>query len=419
MPRSLSSWLSYISTQHHEEISLGLARSRSIAARLELLPLAPHCLLVAGTNGKGSTARFAEALLLAQGPRVGTTMSPHLKRFNERVRIDGAEVGDERLCAAFAVVEDARGSIPLTYYEYATLAALWLFKDARVDACVLEIGLGGRLDVINLVDADVAVISSIGVDHQSYLGPGVTEIGAEKAAICRGGKPLLLGQGVMPGSVTALAKARGAQLQTFGCDFWYEMKREAGWEFHDNLGVSIACPLLPQVALCNATLAAAAVSRLTQPVVAAELELAARQCHNPGRFELLSWRGSPLLIDVAHNPAAAAFLAEQLRQRYGARAFIACAGFLADKDVAGICAALAGHVRQWIFLSTTGPRGLTAVAAAARAGVAPVCAADALRAALDCAQAECRGTDMMLALGSFQQIQAVRELVARDAEVNQ
>ena len=214
----------------------------------------------------------------------------------------------------------ARGSIPLTYYEYATLAAMWLFKDANLDACVLEIGLGGRLDVINIADADVAVISSIGVDHQSYLGAGVTEIGAEKAAICRGGRPLLLGQGVMPGSVTALARARGAQLQTYGCEFWYEPRCTEGWQIYDTLTGSVTCPTLPCVALCNAVLAAAAVSRLTQPVNAAQLELASRQCRNPGRFELLHWRGSPLLVDVAHNPAAAEFLVEQLLLRFGSPA---------------------------------------------------------------------------------------------------
>ena len=151
--RTLGEWLSYISTHHHKEIALGLGRSVEVAARMELLPLAPRVLIVAGTNGKGSTVRFAEALLLAQGHRTGAIMSPHLHRYNERVRLKGSEATDEQLVSAFEAVDEARGDIPLTYYEYSVLGAFWLFRQSKLDACVLEVGLGGRLDVTNIVDA--------------------------------------------------------------------------------------------------------------------------------------------------------------------------------------------------------------------------------------------------------------------------
>ena len=216
---TLADWLAYISTQHTQEIALGLERSRAVAEQLNLLPLAPRNLIVAGTNGKGSTVRFAESLLLAQGYSVGATLSPHMHRYNERVRLNGEEATDAQLIEAFSAVDKGRRDIPLTYYEYSVLAAFWLFRQAELDACVLEVGLGGRLDVTNIVDAEVAVVTSIGLDHQNFLGDTLEDIGAEKAAVCRAGAPLLLG-GKMPESVAQLAEGRGAPMHRFGTDFW-------------------------------------------------------------------------------------------------------------------------------------------------------------------------------------------------------
>lgn len=433
----LADWLTYISTQHTQEIALGLERSQTVAERMGLLPLAPRNLIVAGTNGKGSTVRFAESLLLAQGYQVGTTLSPHMHRYNERVRLNGNEASDEQLVTAFRKVENGRGDIPLTYYEYSILAAFWLFKEADLDVCVLEVGLGGRLDVTNIVDAEVAAVTSIGLDHQSFLGDTLEEIGAEKAAVCRAGAPLLLG-GDMPASVTALATERGASVSRFGHEFWYQRTSDDRWTLR--LGEAQSSPVasvLPQVALRNAALACAAVSALTRQPSSVELTTASESCRHPGRFETVRWNDRTLVLDVAHNAASAQFLAQQLRARFPASAgqrFVACVGFLADKDVAAIGQAVAGLFAQWVLVSTTGPRGLPATAALERLKVATPTAnglgshdtvggaqdADELSNAIICedlasgmiaAHANAGKADIIVAFGSFQQVQLVRELV--------
>src|SRR5688572_8428365 len=201
MPRTLPDWLDYIERQHPKSIDMGLQRVREVAQRLGLKRPARKVITIGGTNGKGSTVAFIEAIARAAGWRVGAYTSPHLLRYNERVRIDGVDADDAALVAGFEAIEAARGEVPLTYFEYGTLAALWLFERARLDLALLEVGLGGRLDATNLVDADVAVITTVDLDHQDWLGNDRESIGAEKAGIVRAWKPLVLGEDDPPASV--------------------------------------------------------------------------------------------------------------------------------------------------------------------------------------------------------------------------
>ena len=407
--RGLADWLEYISGRHPREIELGLHRSRQVADALGLLPLAPRTLTIAGTNGKGSTTRFAEALLLADGQRVGATLSPHLHRFNERVRIAGNEATDQALCGAFAAVDAARADVPLTYYEFSILAAMWLFREAELDAVILEVGLGGRLDTVNIADADVAVVTNIGLDHQEYLGDTLDAIGSEKAAIARAGRPLLLGDTNLPSSVTSYAAAIGAPVSCYGRDFWTGATA-TGWLFAAPGRPARYLAGRPMVALRNAGLAVAAVEALCgEPAATTVLQAASDQVRHPGRFEAFRWRGVAGVLDVAHNPAGAAFLAAQLKARWPGRRLVACAGMLADKDVAGIVEALRPLIAHWVLCDTPGPRGLAAADLAERGGLpAAECCVDA-RAGLDRAHAACTTADIMVVFGAFVQVQKARE----------
>ena len=218
--RTLDDWLAHAERVHPVGIDMGLARVRRVAESLGVLPPAAHNIVVAGTNGKGSTSVYLEALLLADGRSVGTTLSPHLSRFNERVRVNGQAVDDATLCDAFATIEDARGETTLTYFEFGVLVALLVFRRARVDATVLEVGLGGRLDAVNIVDGCVSVITSIGIDHVGYLGPDRESIGREKAGILRRGVPCVYGEASIPASIVSAAQALQAPVTRFGAGFF-------------------------------------------------------------------------------------------------------------------------------------------------------------------------------------------------------
>jgi len=418
--RTLGAWLNYISTQHEKEIALGLERSKEVAQRMNLLPLAPRVLIVAGTNGKGSTVRFAEALLEAQGVKTGAIMSPHLHRYNERVRLGGLEASNEQLISAFEAVDEARGEIPLTYYEYSVLGAFWLFRTSSLDACVLEVGLGGRLDVTNIVDAQVAAITSIGLDHQKILGDTVELIGAEKAAVCRAGRPLLLG-GPMPDSVREIAATTGANIEVFGEQFWFQRSLLGSSVRLDGGALTLDCTAAPRVAFRNVALAVACVQKLTRAPTEAELEQACRDVRHPGRFEVLAFLDRPLVLDLAHNPPSARFLRQQLRARWPDRRIVACCGFLEDKDVAGIVRELASDVAHWVISPTAGARGLAARDAAERAQAGrtgqklDISLANDAKAALEKAGAAAGKADIIVAFGSFLHVQQVRELLPSEA----
>ena len=231
MPQTLAEWLEYIERQHPKTIDMGLDRVREVATRMGLKKPAKKVITVGGTNGKGSTVAFIEAIARAAGWKVGAYTSPHLLAYNERVRIDGADAGDADLVAAFEAVEAARGITLLTYFEYGTLAALWLFARSKLDLAILEVGLGGRLDATNLIDSDVAVITTVDLDHQDYLGNDLEAIGFEKAGIARAWKPLVLGDDDPPASVLRHAYAIGANTIRAGCDFFFETADGPGNRF--------------------------------------------------------------------------------------------------------------------------------------------------------------------------------------------
>ena len=344
----LSQWLEYIQRQHPESIELGLDRVREVATRLGLGRPAAQVITVAGTNGKGSTVAFIEAIARAGGWKVGAYTSPHLLRYNERVRIEAEEVADDALVAAFAVVEAARGDTPLTYFEFGTLAALWLFQRASLDLVVLEVGLGGRLDAVNLVDADVAVVTTVDIDHTGWLGSDRESIGREKAGIARAWKPLVLGEVDPPSSVLRHAYAIGANAIRLGSDFFHEPVDAAHWRWRE-VGAELRLPA-PRLAAppqrANASTAIAALRALPRALPEAAFAQGVATATLPGRLQCLQRDGVEIVLDVAHNPQAARELAAWLRRRSPAPT-VAVFAALADKDAAGMVQALAGQVGHW------------------------------------------------------------------------
>ena len=301
---------------------------------------------------------FLEQLLLASGRTVGVTVSPHIHVFNERIRLCGRQADDEAIVAAFEAVDAARGDVQLSYFEWAILAALLAIKQARVDAAVLEVGLGGRLDAVNVVDADVAVVTNVGLDHQQYLGATRAEIGAEKVEVARPGKPLVIGEAQPPDSVLRRAGELGAPVYLAERDFGHRqghlwLKADGAHRVFD-----YSCPRLHPANAATA-LQAAALGGCAHERTVAEAAAAVR---NPGRFEVVRRHGVTWVLDVAHNPQGAAFLAEQLRERFQGRRVVAVLGCLADKDAPGIVAALRGAVSEFAFADTGGERGQPGVA---------------------------------------------------------
>ena len=344
----LSQWLEYIQRQHPESIELGLDRVREVATRLGLGRPAAQVITVAGTNGKGSTVAFIEAIAGAGGWKVGAYTSPHLLRYNERVRIEAEEVADDALVAAFAVVEAARVDTPLTYFEFGTLAALWLFQRASLDLVVLEVGLGGRLDAVNLVDADVAVVTTVDIDHTGWLGSDRESIGREKAGIARAWKPLVLGEVDPPSSVLRHAYAIGANAIRLGSDFFHEPVDAAHWRWRE-VGAELRLPA-PRLAAppqrANASTAIAALRALPRALPEAAFAQGVATATLPGRLQCLQRDGVEIVLDVAHNPQAARELAAWLRRRPPAPT-VAVFAALADKDAAAMVQALAGQVGHW------------------------------------------------------------------------
>jgi dihydrofolate synthase/folylpolyglutamate synthase len=416
--RTLADWLTHAERQHKVGIDLGLTRVTRVAQAMGFVPPdhrpAPRCIIVAGTNGKGSTTVFAEALLRAAGHRVGATISPHVHRFNERVRLDGEPVADDVLCRAFETVEAARGDVTLTYFEYSTLVALHVFRDAAVDVAVLEVGLGGRLDAFNLVGADVAAITSIGRDHEAYLGSDLEGIGREKAGVMRAGRQVVAGEDVTA-SVAEEAARLGCTLRLMGRDF--TCVQETGrWHHAGAAGMFRDLPW-GVLAPYNCSVAIETVTCLER-VTIASVQRALAEAHLPGRCEAWQIDGQRALVDVAHNPAGALFLRRLLECRYPGRRYVALLGLLADKDAAGVAAALAPLVDAWVCVPTTGVRGLAAATLAERLRgslpghgqeAATVIVADDLAQGLDMARHRAGAGSDVLAFGSFDLVERLRD----------
>lgn len=357
----LAGWLGRLEQLHPSEIDMGLQRVASVAARLRLTRPAPRVFTVTGTNGKGSTCAALDLLLQQAGLRTGVYTSPHLLAYNERINIDGQPVSDESICEAFARIETARNDISLTYFEFGTLAALVLFQQAGLDAVVLEVGLGGRLDAVNIIDADVAVVTSIGLDHQEYLGDTRESVGYEKAGILRPSVKLVCSETDLPSTFMAEVKRLQARLLQRGKDYGWGTQG-ANWQLYaqDASGHRRCVLGLSEVSLPKDNLVTA-----LQAFWAAGLELTDEQIVDaltrvsvPGRMQrkVISWRGQPrrLLLDVGHNPHAAAYLAAQLGADSLPR--VAVFGLLADKDLVGVIAPLAGIFSRWALAPLPSPR---------------------------------------------------------------
>ncbi|WP_254461452.1 bifunctional tetrahydrofolate synthase/dihydrofolate synthase [Xanthomonas sacchari] len=403
---TLPEWLAYIERQHPQDIAMGLERVRAVAARMRLTRPARHVITVGGTNGKGSTVAFVEAIARAAGWRVGSYTSPHLLRYNERVRIDGEEASDADLVSAFAAVEAARGDTALTYFEYGTLAALWLFQQAKLELAVLEVGLGGRLDAVNLVDADVAVITTVDIDHTDWLGSDREAIGTEKAGIARPWKPLVLGEIDPPSSVLRRAYAIGANALRAGSDFFHEPIDAERWRWRD-VGTELQLPL-PQlrapVQRANAATAIAALRALRRSLPRHAYAEGIAAARLRGRLQPCVRDGVEVLVDVGHNPQAARELAAALQAQPVAGRTHAVFAALADKDAAGVVAALAAQVDAWHLAGLGGSRGQSG--AQLRARLADTAAAEAdlaesVAQALQSALAQARPGDRVLVFGSF------------------
>jgi dihydrofolate synthase/folylpolyglutamate synthase len=409
MVRSLADWLREIEGRHPREVDLGLERVREVAARMGLGRPARRVATVAGSNGKGSTVAFIEAIAAASGLRVGAYTSPHLLAYNERVRIGGIDADDASLVTAFEAVEAARGTTTLTYFEYGTLAALWLFERADLDLAVLEVGLGGRLDAVNLVDPDVAVITTVDLDHQDWLGHDREAIGAEKVGIARAWTPLVLGEDDPPSSVLGHAYAIGASAIRAGSDYRFgrEVDEGDGWWWREP-GFELMLPLPRMAAPAQLRNAAAAIAALRALDVNIDDDAWARgvaAARAPGRLQHFERDGVDVLVDVGHNPQAARALAEWLRAARPAHT-VAVYGALADKDAAGVVQALAPCVDAWHLAGTldAGPRGRDADALAlALAGTAAAAAVrhEDVAAALSAALADAGRDGRVLAFGSF------------------
>ncbi|MGY0611905.1 bifunctional tetrahydrofolate synthase/dihydrofolate synthase [Luteimonas sp. A501] len=406
--RSLQDWLHDIEGRHPREVDLGLDRVRAVAERMGLGRPARLVATVAGSNGKGSTVAFIEAIAAASGLRVGAYTSPHLLAYNERVRIDGEDVDDAGLVAAFEAVEAARGGTTLTYFEYGTLAALWLFERAGLDLAVLEVGLGGRLDAVNLVDPDVAVITTVDLDHQDWLGADREAIGTEKVGIARPWTPLVLGEDDPPSSVLGHAYAIGASAIRAGSDYRFGRDDAGdGWWWREP-GFELALPRPRMTAPAQLRNAAAAIAALRALDV--EIDDGAWACgvaaaQVPGRLQRFERGGVEVLVDVGHNPQAARALAEWLHEAPAMRT-MAVYGALADKDAVGVVAAIAPCVDAWHLagIAGVGARGRDAHALAdALAGTAAGTAqrhADAA-GALSAALAQAHPGERVIAFGSF------------------
>ena len=408
---SLADWLQHIERLHAKPIDLGLERVRAVAERLDLRLDMPT-VVVGGTNGKGSTCAMLDSILRSAGYRVGLYTSPHLLDFNERCRIDGVNATDAALIEQFEAVESARGAVSLTYFEFTTLAILRLLSRVSLDAAVLEIGLGGRLDAVNIVDGDVAIVTSVDIDHTDYLGVSREAIGYEKAHIFRAQRPAICSDPAPPRSLLDHAAAIGADLWLFGRDFNYQGDRQQ-WAYggRNSRRTGLPYPALRGAnQLLNASGVLAAVEALSDrlPVAQQAVRQGLLTVDLPARFQILP--GRPVIVlDVAHNPHAAAVLAENLDNMGFHPATHAIFGMLRDKDIEGVITRVATRIDHWHVAPTPGPRGCDAPtiaellrehAASVRPDASITEYAD-FAAALDGAREHTHADDRIAAFGSF------------------
>jgi dihydrofolate synthase/folylpolyglutamate synthase len=425
---ALADWLSRIERLHPKTIDMTLERVREVAQRLNIRFDCP-VITVGGTNGKGSTCTFLESILTQAGFRVALYTSPHLVRFNERARFAQAFVPDEALVAAFERIEAARtdatkGEVSLTYFEYTTLACFLWFMECKPDAVVLEVGMGGRLDAVNLIDADVAIVTSVDLDHMEYLGPTREHIGWEKAHIYRAGRTAICGDPVPPQRLVDYAQEIGADLWLFGRDFNYSGdKNQWNWAGRGARRNAMAYPGLRGAnQLLNASAALAALEALKDrlPVMQSAVRMGLLTAELPGRFQVLP--GKPaIILDVAHNPHASGVLAANLDNMGFFPYTWAVFGSMADKDVAGVIEKLKGRIDHWLLTDLPTPRAASAAQLAAQLAAAGIVAGKDCRietfadpaSALAAAQAGASENDRIVVFGSFYTVGAALTALKR------
>jgi len=394
---TLAEWLGYIERQHPKTIALGLERVSQVFSRMGVRIDCP-VITVGGTNGKGSTCAMLESILRAAGYRTGLYTSPHLLRYNERVRAAGVEASDEALAEGFEAVERARGGVALTYFEFGTLGAFYHFSRQKIEVAILEVGLGGRLDAVNVVDPDCAVLTSVGIDHVEYLGATREEIGREKAGIFRPGRPAVIADPDPPRSVLDaagdklfLGKDFGYQAETGQWTYWGPGARRGG----------LAYPALRgRIQLANAAAAICALGTLELPVAMQDVRRGLAEVAIPGRFQVLPGRPQ-VILDVAHNAQAAKVLAQNLFAAGFAPETIAVCGMLRDKDIGAVLRELAPRVTRWHFASLPGPRGAPASEIAAHLPGEKRELFDSPAAAFAAAKALAGEGDKIVVFGSF------------------
>ncbi|MFN7087152.1 MAG: bifunctional tetrahydrofolate synthase/dihydrofolate synthase [Burkholderiales bacterium] len=420
-PETLAEWLEHIERVHPRTIEMGLERMLEVKQALGLQPVFP-VITVGGTNGKGSACAMLEAMLRHAGYKTGCYTSPHLLRYNERVRIAGREADDAALCRAFSAVEAARGTTLLTYFEFGTLAAMWLFAEAGIEVAVLEVGLGGRLDAVNAFDADCALVMSVALDHMDYLGNTREAIGYEKAGIFRGGRPAVCADADPPQALLRHARQIGARLLTLGRDFDYTAEKTQ-WRYRGLHGVKNGLPhpaLRGAYQLANASACVAALETLRErlPVTVDDIRAGLLGAEVAGRFQVLAGRPT-VIFDVAHNPHAAAALAANLSVMGGGGRTLAVFAMLKDKDIAGVIAAVKAHVDHWLIAAIDDARGadtaLLRQQLAAAEVAAPLTACVSIAAAFVQAWDMATDDDKILVFGSFHTVAAAMQVrQARD-----
>ena len=357
---SLAQWLDYLLAIHPSEIDMGLTRVSAVAEKLNVLDLAPaKVITVAGTNGKGTTCAMLASILHQADLSVGVYSSPHLLHYNERVQINQQDASDYSFIEAFCAIETARGDISLTFFEYATLAGLYLFKAAKVDVIILEVGLGGRLDATNIIDSTATILTSIDLDHQEYLGDTRELVGREKAGVFRSDCVAIIGEPDLPLSVTEYANQLRTTLYRVGHEFDYhkDQTQPALWHF-ESAQQSYTGLTVPRLPLVNAASVVALLSHIWPQISQQHINRGLQQAQLAGRLEQVSQQ--PLvLLDVAHNPHAARYLAQQL-QAYQGRRIVALCGMLKDKDIKSVLATLDQQISHWNLVSLDNPRGASA-----------------------------------------------------------
>jgi dihydrofolate synthase / folylpolyglutamate synthase len=400
---TLEEWLAHLEHRLTQEIQLGLTRIKSVASQLQLLSPQSIVITVGGTNGKGSTVAALEAIYHQAGYQVGAYTSPHLMQFNERIRINAAPITDTQLCQAFSVIEKTRGLIDLTYFEMTTLAALLHFKQYDLDVMILEVGLGGRLDATNIIDSDIAIITTIALDHQDYLGTTLNAIGFEKAGILRTGKPFIYADIDPPDSIIEVAHELQVQAHYYKKDYFFAMK-DGYWDFntsHQDI-VNLPIPKI-QLQLACAALMASRLLHNELPISKQDYIHAMEACFIPARLQLQRGPVS-VLYDVAHNPQAVQLLADTIKNLQWKGRVFAVFSALKDKDVLELILPMRDYVTQWFVAQLKNKRAASAQEllkyfndAEIKINLCYTCSLSAFKAALGQAQAD----DLIIVYGSF------------------